>query len=356
MSATSSVRGKKNPNMAPTEIVESSDNDAQRASKSFLMTKWVLPEEVAVYRAWWEKREGITVAKGTVEHANAEGKVHIHVGVTFKGTQRKGNGKKGKESGLCKVFPGWDIRPCSSNQAFEHFNYATKDVGAELFIDIDNREPGKRSDLLQIQDKLKQGATVDSLRDEHFGTVLRNERALQNMYEFYNKIEDVRINDDDVPHDARVWMMTHLLNEDGKSINMQDAARRIDWIYDPIGNFGKSIMGQWLEQNTKTVYFDVGMKTADVQQHAINWIEEHRCFPDCLYIDLPRGALKHFNSQVFEALKNGRYHATKWKGKSYWGPRPRMVIATNDVAEQQLYSEDKLVFFQVSATYTNILD
>lgn len=72
---------------------------------------------------------------------------------------------------------------CSASEAF-NLNYCTK---GEIIIDVDNREQGKRNDLLEITKKMKEGATMTEIAWEYPTHYVRYNKGFEKLQFMLNK-------------------------------------------------------------------------------------------------------------------------------------------------------------------------
>jgi hypothetical protein len=125
--------------------------------------------------------------------------------------------------------------------------------------------------------------------------------------------------------------------------------RKIDLIFDPVGNIGKSIFSEYLEYCGIAEEIPAFRLMDDIFQ----WVAS-RPIKKCYIVDMPRGMKKDklgdFYSGI-EVIKNGvafdkRYGATKIRFD-----RPRVFVFTNALPEFSLMSKDRWNVWTVLENY-----
>lgn len=125
--------------------------------------------------------------------------------------------------------------------------------------------------------------------------------------------------------------------------------RKIDLIFDPVGNIGKSLFSEYLEYCGVAEEIPAFRLMDDIFQ----WVAS-RPIKKCYIVDMPRGMKKDklgdFYSGI-EVIKNGvafdkRYGATKIRFD-----RPRVFVFTNALPEFSLMSKDRWNVWTVTPDY-----
>jgi len=125
--------------------------------------------------------------------------------------------------------------------------------------------------------------------------------------------------------------------------------RKIDLIFDPIGNIGKSLFSEYLEYEGLAEEIPPFRLMDDIFQ----WVAS-RPTKKCYVVDMPRGMKKDklgdFYSGI-EVIKNGvaydkRYGATKKRFD-----RPRVFVFTNALPEFSLMSKDRWNVWTITEEY-----
>lgn len=124
--------------------------------------------------------------------------------------------------------------------------------------------------------------------------------------------------------------------------------RKLIWIYDKIGDAGKSELASHLEDQLGFVLLKNG-KTADIA---------HRWNGENIVFDLSRTTEGQLNWQVMEDLKNGRVFSGKYESKSKKFPRPHLLIFSNykpqmrDNFGREVVSKDRWEVLKINPDYT----
>lgn len=118
-------------------------------------------EQIETIRSWGDDMTRIVVAKEVGE----EGTPHLQCFMTFRVAKRM--------SAVQKMMKGyWATAKCKDAALY------CKKQGSEVVIDIDNRAPGARNDLVEIKKKIEDGATIKQLWEDHYGTMVRCYRGV----------------------------------------------------------------------------------------------------------------------------------------------------------------------------------
>lgn len=130
--------------------------------------------------------------------------------------------------------------------------------------------------------------------------------------------------------------------------NQQPDKRKIYWIYDNIGNAGKTELADHLEDQLNFKRF-VNGKTADI---AHSWNGENVVF------DLSRTTEGRINWEVIEQLKNGRVFSGKYESCSKKYNRPHLFVFSNFLPEvrnsygRDTISRDRWEIYEMEQDYT----
>lgn len=117
--------------------------------------------------------------------------------------------------------------------------------------------------------------------------------------------------------------------------------RQIMWIYDEVGNAGKSALADHLMSNNNFKVFTNG-KTADI---ALAWNGENVIF------DYSRSQAEQINYQIIEDLKNGRVFSGKYQSQTKFYPRPHVICFANFKPDRSKMSADRLVVLEMRPDY-----
>ena len=125
--------------------------------------------------------------------------------------------------------------------------------------------------------------------------------------------------------------------------------RKIDLIYDPNGNIGKSLFSEYLEYNGLAEEIPPFRLMDDIFQ----WVCS-RPIKKCYIVDMPRGMKKDklgdFYSGI-EIIKNGVAYDKRYNAKKIRFDRPRILVFTNMLPEFSLMSKDRWNVWLVDEKY-----
>lgn len=125
--------------------------------------------------------------------------------------------------------------------------------------------------------------------------------------------------------------------------------RKIDLVYDPNGNIGKSLFSEYLEYNGLAEEIPPFRLMDDIFQ----WVCS-RPIKKCYIVDMPRGMKKDklgdFYSGI-EIIKNGVAYDKRYNAKKIRFDRPRIFVFTNMLPEFSLMSADRWNVWKVGSAY-----
>jgi len=120
--------------------------------------------------------------------------------------------------------------------------------------------------------------------------------------------------------------------------------RKIYWIYDAIGNTGKSAFVKFMFVNYKVAVINSG-KLSDVINIIFNIYDENGSSfnPDCraIFIDVPRDNGNKISYSAVEAIKNGLVVNTKYETGAIAFNVPHVFIFSNSLPEFSKFSSDR---------------
>ena len=115
---------------------------------------------------------------------------------------------------------------------------------------------------------------------------------------------------------------------------MNQDARKVLWVDDQLGNFGKSFLANYLSINYSYLIFDGTMPTRDVALFIDDDVKG-------VAFDVPRDAVAHFNYGILEALKNGFMSTGKYNGKICRFKPTKVVVFSNFPPDRTKLSRDR---------------
>ena len=183
---------------------------------------------------------------------------------------------------------------------------------------------GKRNDLEAFKNAVKSGVTdLKRLREEH-SLVLSRHRRFATEY-VIDHTPKLRIED----HLLRPWQSDVVAICNGPV-----CPRTIHFVYDPIGNTGKSWLCNYIQDRLEDVAVMSSGKRDDLAF----------AFPPTtkvLLFDVPRCAAEHISYQFLESVKNGRVFSPKYESVFKVFPPPHVVVFTNEEPDTKKLSQDR---------------
>lgn len=133
-----------------------------------------------------------------------------------------------------------------------------------------------------------------------------------------------------------------------KIIETKPDERTIHWVYDPIGNCGKSFL-------TKYIYLKYNClitngKSQDTFCQVLEHVKQYEEIKICI-IDTPRCVEeKYISYQSIEKIKDGLLYSGKYEGGIACFDSPHVIIFSNHMPMLNKMSEDRWNIIQVSGT------
>lgn len=199
----------------------------------------------------------------------------------------------------------------------------------------DAKEQGKRTDLLDLRDRIKQGERLRVIINES-----TNEKELSALLK-YNRTFKEYENDIKTAHARETLLKAY---KDVKWKDWQQSIidiikdpphpRTIIWYYDPVGNSGKSYISKYLQLTTE-VYYITGGKQADIlyayEDQGIIIYDLARTYAD---------NMDHIYTTM-ENFKNGMYLSTKYESRQRVFAIPHIFVMANYEPHTEKLSQDR---------------
>ncbi len=134
-----------------------------------------------------------------------------------------------------------------------------------------------------------------------------------------------------------------------REISLTFDMRRIDLVYDPIGNIGKSLLSEYLYYKGLAEEVPPMRLMDDIFQ----WVCSRPTRP-CYIVDMPRGMKKDKLGDFYagiEVIKNGVAYDKRYSGKLKRFDRPRVIVFTNTLPILSLMSADRWNLWEVNENY-----
>ena len=186
---------------------------------------------------------------------------------------------------------------------------------------------GSRTDIANFLQEVKQGKSDLELADSHPKEWARYYKAaskLRKEMKLAKGKEETKKALEGIP--LRPWQQRVVNHLD------QQNDRKVYWVYDAHGGWGKSWLASWLEIN-KNAFVVTNGKTADIA-HAFDY-QEYVVF------DFARTREEYVNYEVIEAFKNGRLFSPKYDSQVKRFKPCKVVIFANWLPDRSALSADR---------------
>ncbi len=204
----------------------------------------------------------------------------------------------------------------------------------ELGNDIDIPEgQGFRKDLEDIQLELKT-KSYDVVEEANFSSFCRYHKYFKQYADkqkdkAYNKVLTAKFD----KAALKEWQKEVL----HKLLDQTD--RQVLWVWESIGNVGKTFLGQWLEAIKGAYVCQLGKK-ADLA-YAYN-------YERIVVFDLTRSDKEFINYSTIESFKNGRIFSSKYESKMKKFNPCKVVIFSNFEPDYEKLSRDRYDVYRIN--------
>lgn len=121
--------------------------------------------------------------------------------------------------------------------------------------------------------------------------------------------------------------------------------RTIFWIWDEMGNIGKSAIAKFIVIKYNAIVVDG--KGSDIFNGVHNYKDEKGFFPEIIIVDCPRHNIGYINYGALEKLKNGLIFNGKYESKMLIFNPPHVIVFANSEPDETKYSNDRLVIKKI---------
>lgn len=111
------------------------------------------------------------------------------------------------------------------------------------------------------------------------------------------------------------------------------------WVYEDIGNVGKSFLCKWLALTMDVILAD-GKKN-DVFFSIATFMETKKVMPKIILLDIPREYENQINYGAIEQIKNGFIFSGKYESRQLIFSIPHVIIFSNFSPAYHLLSMDR---------------
>lgn len=191
---------------------------------------------------------------------------------------------------------------------------------------------GKRNDLDAVKEAIKSGATRRTLMEEHTEVFAKYPRFIDEYIRVVREDAVPKLVDFKPKYDYQAGVI--------EMVESPPSDRQILWVYDPIGNHGKTYLAKWLVQEYNAFYTNGGK--------AVDLLYAYKGEPVVIF-DYVRDSKEYVGYGVIEQLKNGLLMSTKYESGMRRFPVPHVIILANFRAEEGKFSMDRLITIELNS-------
>lgn len=203
-------------------------------------------------------------------------------------------------------------------------------------------QQGERTDIAKMYEMVKDGKDDAEIQEE----------CLQTYVKYYKAVDRLRINLNNKKNKEQIEKDFHKdkieLNhwqEEAIDRLVDQNNRQVTWVYDPVGNNGKTFLAKYLIANENTFYIQNG-KAADIA-HAY----QHQ---EYVVFDFTRSQEEKINYSLIESFKNGILFSPKYESKTKIFKTAKVICFSNFYPELSKLSEDRWDIMEISGMRKNI--
>lgn len=190
------------------------------------------------------------------------------------------------------------------------------------------REQGKRNDWRRIVDFIKDGNDFAAVTDEFPEHAMRYHGGIDRIIRAYKR-RDMKAEFDKQYSGAKLYKWQRDLI---KKLEKPPNDRIVYWVYDTIGNKGKSWLGKWLMANMGAERFE-NASTKDIAL-------AYEGSPIVVF-DYSRSMEEKLNYAIIESIKNGTLFSGKYISETKLFASPHIVCFANWAPRKEALSMDR---------------
>ncbi len=191
----------------------------------------------------------------------------------------------------------------------------------------EKKKQGERNDLKEIYELVKQGKKIHEIMDSYPQQYIRYGQGIRSMMDVYKQEKTRKIMEDRTSKiKLRPWqkeIISRLENQDD---------RKILWVYDKLGNSGKTTLNKYLHF-TKDFFTTSASKKAD-----ITYKYDGQSY---LSFDFSRTNQEYINYGLMENFKDGMVESTKYMTCDKYCPDAKIIVFSNDLPNFTAWTEDR---------------
>ncbi len=105
--------------------------------------------------------------------------------------------------------------------------------------------------------------------------------------------------------------------------------RRLHWIWENIGNAGKTTFAKYIYTHYKNCVVMSG-KATDMKNGIVTYQSTNKCLPEIIIIDIPRSTnIEYLSIPGIEEIKNMFFFSGKYEGGMICGKPPHVIVFAN---------------------------
>jgi len=235
-----------------------------------------------------------------------------------------------------------------------NYDYCSKD--GDFWEAGDRKElagctKGKRSDLDEVKEAIAEGQSYDEICETHFSTAAKYGRFIQERVH----VQSERIGRASLLSEFEDVLWKQWQQDVIDVIDETPDRRKILWVWDQMGNVGKTFLAKYLALHRKALVIENGKKVDMAYIFA-----KTSPTPPIVIFDLSRTVAptegKDYLAGTYslaENLKNGMLTTTKYDSRVMTFPVPHVIVFANFTPDCTKWSRDRYQILQIDGpTYT----
>lgn len=229
-----------------------------------------------------------------------------------------------------------------------NYNYCTKGgdfyEAGEADKDLQGIKQGKRSDLAAVKDAIMRGETYDEICDAHFEEAAKYHRFIREQITRRDTTKELNsLREAYESASLRPWQaaLVDIVQEDPNP-------RKIHWIWEGVGNTGKSWMTKYLAAMYGACIMTVGKKVD--MSHLYSKNPSRIVVFDLSRTTAPGEGREHFLDGAYslaEDLKNGLVTSYKYDSSNILKEGCHVIFFANFLPDMTKWSEDRYLIKEI---------
>lgn len=221
----------------------------------------------------------------------------------------------------------------------KNLKYVTKDgdyvsygIDVQEWLNAHNNKQSTKGTL--VATRILEGATFDDILEQEPGYVLSNKRKVEDLIEYtqQKRIKLDLASEFDEPFRFYRWQQTVI-----DKLDSQDN-RKILWVWESVGDRGKTTIGRYLVMKKGAVRFENGKS----EHIAYAYNSE-----PIVVMDFTKSYEGFVNYSIFESFKNGSIFSPKYESKSKYFRPPKVVCFANFEPDLTKMGANRFEVYQV---------